>query len=69
MCLHGRHLLIVCVVAVVGFEHSRYTFYEARGLQEICVQVFNPPRNEELIFDIPLLYWTVMDSAGIYYAL
>ena len=52
------------LVAVVGFEQQRYTFSEASGTGEVCMRVFNPPRNEELVFSILLEYQTILYSAG-----
>ncbi len=52
------------LVAVVGFEQLSYTISETGMEQEVCVQVFNPPDNEDLAFNIFLAYETVPGTAG-----
>ena len=49
------------IVAVIGFEQLNYTVNETGIRQEVCVQVFNPPQNEELGFDI---FWTSETKTG-----
>ena len=61
----GTQLLILyALVVVVGFEQLSYTVNETNGFQEVCVQVFNPPSNEELVFSILLQRQSRFDSAG-----
>ena len=44
------------IVAIVGFEQTSYTVNETDGSQEVCIQIFNPPPNEQLAFTITLAY-------------
>ena len=57
-------LISYTVVAIAGFQQPNYTVNESDGFQEVCVEVFNPPSNEELLFDIILDYETASGSAG-----
>ena len=52
------------VVAVVGFELISYTVNETDGSQEICLQIFNPPPNEQLAFTISLVYQSLDGTAS-----
>ena len=48
-------------VVHAGFEQATYTFSESDGFQEVCVQEFNPPPGEQLIF---LAYNTTAGTAS-----
>ena len=57
----------LCIVARTGFEEPLYSINETGGSQEICVQVFNPPKDLQLTIEIILIAstTTVNSSAGI----
>ena len=48
----------------MGFEQPSYTVNETGVSQEVCVVVFSPPVDEELVFQIDLLYETRTGTAG-----
>ena len=52
------------IVAVVGFEQISYTVNETDGSQEVCMQIFNPPPNEQLAFTITLVYQSLDGTAS-----
>lgn len=67
--LYGIHAcgIFILLVARVGFEQESYTITEGEdAVQEICVRVYDPPQDEELPFNIFLVYRTrtISNSAG-----
>ena len=54
----------LCLDAVVAFEQLNYTVNETDNVQEVCLQVFNPPSNDTLSFNISLVYETRAGTAG-----
>ena len=56
-------ILFVAIV-VVGFVQPSYTFSESVFLAEVCVRIFNPSQNEDLIFDIDLIIQPMTGTAG-----
>ena len=62
MMHNGLYLLFLAdIVAVIGFEQLNYTINETGRRQGVCIQVFNPPLNEELVFD---MFWTTETRTG-----
>ena len=41
-----------------------YTVNETDGSQEVCIQIFNPPPNEQLAFPITLVYQSLDGTAS-----
>ena len=59
-------LINFIIVAIVGFEQLSYTVSENSDSQEVCMQIFNPPSNEQLTFTITLVYQSKDGTAGMY---
>ena len=59
-------LMFLSVVAVVGFELTKYNVTESARLLEVCVQVFNPPPDEELVFTINVAIQPRAGTAGTF---
>ena len=56
--------MILILVVIVGFEQHNYTINETSVSQEVCVAVFSPPADEELVLGIDLIYETRNGTAG-----
>ena len=65
LCLVVYNYYLSAVVAVIGFEQLNYTVNENAGFQEVCVEVFNPPSSEDLLFDIIFSVHSTAGSAGV----
>ena len=60
-------MVFILIVSIVGFERENYTITESEDAElEVCVRVYNPPPDEELPYNIFLVYQseTILDSAG-----
>ena len=55
---------VLSVVAVVGFVQPSYTFNESVFFGDVCVRVFNPPPDEDLLFGIDLIIQPRIGTAG-----
>ena len=55
---------VLSVVAVVGFVQPSYTVSENVFFVDVCVRVFNPRQNDDLIFDIDLIIQPRTGTAG-----
>ena len=59
--------MFALLVARVGFEQESYTLTEMEGaVQRVCVRIYDPPQDEELPFNVFLVYesQTIPNSAG-----
>ena len=60
-------VVFILIVSIVGFERENYTITESEDAElEVCVRVYNPPLDEELPYNIFLVYQseTILDSAA-----
>ena len=57
---------VFSVVVVVGFVQPNYTFSEDAFWWDahVCVRVFNPPQDEDLLFNIDLIIQPRIATAG-----
>ena len=55
---------LFCVVAVVGFVQPNYTVSEDVFFAGVCIRIFNPSQDEDLVFAIDLIIQPRIGTAG-----
>ena len=55
---------MLSVVVVVGFIQTKYNVSEDIFFADVCVQVFNPPPSEDLVFGIDMIIQPRNNTAG-----
>ena len=46
---------VLSVAAIVGFVQTKYNVSEDISFADVCVRVFNPSPNEDLVFGIDMI--------------
>ena len=55
---------VLSVAAIVGFVQTKYNVSEDIFVADVCVQVFNPSPNEDLLFGIDMIIRPRSNTAG-----
>ena len=55
---------VLSVAVVVGFVQTKYNISEDIFFVDVCVRVFNPPANEDLVFGIDMIIQPRNNTAG-----
>ena len=55
---------VLSVAAIVGFVQTKYNVSEDIFFADVCVQVFNPSPNEDLLFGIDMIIQPRSNTAG-----
>ena len=55
---------LFCVVVVVGFVQPKYTVGEGVFFPGVCIRIFNPSQDEDLVFAVDLIIQPRIGTAG-----